>query len=197
MGQSKEAFMEMRESENNKFEQYDTPKKLNLFLQPVEETSVYPIESKTLLTTEKSDLSEIASQIVEAVDDGFADPLDTYIMAKKGSYVFDSIVEAMKGKAKIPEGKNYAKHGCEIREGATGVRYYFESCNDPIWNELNMQMVALKEKLSEREKWLKGFTKTTEVEEIADTDTGEIIQDKRTIHAPVKMGGQSLILTLK
>jgi hypothetical protein len=170
---------------------------LNLFLLPYEETSVIPIENKTLLTVAKSDLSEMASQIVEAVDDGIADALDTLIMAKKGAYVFTSIIEAMKDKARLPEGKNYQRHHCDIREQQTGVRYYFEGCNDSVWNNLNMQMLDLKERTSAREAWLKGFSKPTTIEDQIDEETGEVIMEARVINPPVKTGGQSLIFTIK
>ncbi|WP_183567423.1 hypothetical protein [Mucilaginibacter sp. SP1R1] len=170
---------------------------LNLFLHPVQETAVVPIEDKSLLTVDKSELSEIASKIVEAVDDGIADALNTLIMAKKGAYVFDSIIESMKGKARLPEGKSYQKHNCDIREQATGVRYYFDACNDPIWSDLNMQLLDLKERLSKREAKLKTFTKPTAVQEEVDEDTGEVIMEARVINPPVKTGGQSLIFTIK
>jgi len=170
---------------------------LNLFLQPYEETSIIPIENKTLLSVNRADLSEMASQIVESVDDGVADALDTVIIAKKGLYVFESIIEAMKGKAKLPEGKNYQKHHCDIREQATGVRYYFEGCNDPVWTDLNMQMLDIKERLSKREAKLKTFTKPTQVEDEVDEDSGEVIMEARIINPPVKTGGQSLIFTIK
>ena len=170
---------------------------LNLFLQPVENTAIVPIEDKTLLTVDKSELSEIASKIVEAVDDGIADALDTLIMAKKGAYVFDSIIEGMKGKARLPEGSSYNKHFCEIAERSTGVRYYFEGCNDPVWSELNMQMLDIKERIAKREAKLKTFTKPTAVEDEIDEDSGEVIMEARVINPPVKTGGQSLIFSIK
>lgn len=170
---------------------------LNLFLQPIEHTELVPIEDKSLLTVDKSELSEIASKIVEAVDDGISDALDTLIMAKKGAYVFDAIIEGLKGKARLPEGKGYQRHFCDIREQATGVRYYFEGCNDSVWSELNMQMLDLKERISAREARLKTFTKPTAVEDEVDEGTGEVIMSARVINPPVKTGGQSLIFSIK
>jgi hypothetical protein len=170
---------------------------LNLFLQPAQQTELVPIEDKSLLTANKAELSEIASKILEAVDDGIADPLNTTIMAKKGAYIFDAVIEGMKGKAKLPEGKNYQKHSCDIREQATGVRYYFEGCNDSVWDALNMQILVLQEKKADREKRLKTITKPVEVEDEFDEETGEVIMSARTLNPPVKIGGQSLIFTLK
>lgn len=169
-------------------------KKLNLFLQPVKNTAKFPIEKKSLLTASKADLSEVASQIVESVDDGFSDPLDTYIFAKKGAYVFDAICEAMKGKAELPEGKNYAKHGVNIREQDTGVKYYYDGCNDPVWNELKREMLALKEEMKKRETWLKGLKGPTT--EILDEETGEQIVFESPVYPAARMAGRSLIFKL-
>jgi hypothetical protein len=169
---------------------------LNLFLQPRTEVAVLPIENKSILTSDRSDLSLMASRIIESVDDGFADALDTYIMAKKGSYVFDGIVEGLKGKVQIPEGKNYEKYHCAIREQQTGVKYYFEGCNDPVWAELSNQLAAIKFQLKDRETWLKSFTKPTQVEAEANED-GEEIAPARVINPPVKSGGISAIVTIK
>jgi hypothetical protein len=168
---------------------------LNLFLQPKEDVALLPIEDKRLLTADKSDLSEMASLIIEGVDDGKADPLDTLIMAKKGLYVFEAIAEAMKNKVPNP-GKGYAKHNCEVSERATGVSYSFDTCNDPIWLELNTEFISVKAKLKDREKWLKTFTKPTEVEDQANED-GEVIMEARTINPPVKMAGISTIISIK
>src|SRR5690349_17829487 len=133
---------------------------LNLFLQPKEETAVLPIENKTLLTSDKSDLSQMVSLIVESVDDGYADALDTMIMAKKGMYVFKSIEEALKGKIPTPE-KGLTRFNCEVSERQTGVKYYFDGTNDEVWVELNNQLEDLKGKIKAREDWLKGFSKPT------------------------------------
>lgn len=170
---------------------------LNLFLQPRTEVAVLPIENKSILTSDRSDLSLMASRIIESVDDGIADPLDTYIMAKKGAYVFDGIIEGLKNKVQVPEGKNYSKHHCVIREQTTGVKYYFDECNDPVWTELATQLQALSLQLKEREKWLKTFTKPTEIEAEVDEETGEEIAPARKINPPVKVGGQSVIVSIK
>jgi ABC-type Na+ efflux pump permease subunit len=171
--------------------------KLNLFLQPRTDVAVLPIENKSILTADRSDLSLMASRIIEGVDDGLADPLDTYLMAKKGAYVFDGIIEALKGKVQIPEGKNYSKHHCAIREQTTGVKYFFDECNDPVWTSLNEQAQALALQLKEREKWLKTFTKPTQVEAEVDEESGEEIAPERVVFPPAKIGGQSIIVNIK
>lgn len=169
---------------------------LNLFLQPKAAVALLPIEDKRLLTEDKSGLSMMVSMIMEGVDDGFADPLDTLIMAKKGEYVFKSIIEALKGKVPTPE-KEATKHHCNISERTSGVSYSFDTCNDPIWVDLNMQEVELKEKIKAREAWLKSFTKPTAVEDQIDEESGELLMEARTINPPVKLAGTSIIISIK
>lgn len=166
---------------------------LNLFLQPKEETSIIPLENKNLLTADRSELSYMASLMIEAVDDGLADPLDTLIIAKKGKYVFDAIVDGMKGKAKIDD-KNYTKHNVNIRQQETGVKYFYDGCNDPIWKELNMQAIEIAEQMKQRQEWLK--TLKGETKEYVDEE-GEVFNFNPPIYPPAKMGTPSLICTIK
>lgn len=170
-------------------------KSLNLFLNPTEETSVFPIENKNLLNFCKGDLSELASQIIESVTDGNADALDVLIMAKKGVYAFESIVDGVKDFASIPE-KNYSKYSVVMREQNTGVRYYFDGCNDPEWTNLNIQMIDIKERMKAREDYLKSFDKPIKIDASTNEDTGEVI-DAYTLYPAVKSGSPSLVLTLK
>jgi len=171
-------------------------KDLNLFLQPKEEVAVLPIENKTLLTSNKSDLSYMASLIVEAVDDGYSDALDTLIMAKKGMYVFESIVDSLKSKVVVPE-KNHERYSCKVSERQTGVKNYFDGCNDDVWTSLSLELAILEERIKEREAWLKTFTKPTYIGDQVDEESGEVIMSARVINPPVKTGGISVIIGIK
>lgn len=168
---------------------------LNLFLQPKSEVATVPIENQRLLTATKSDLCEMASIIMEAADDGIADPLDTLIIAKKGEYVFKSIVEGMKGKCSLPE-KGYERHNVAMSERATGVQWHYDTCNDPEWNKLNEQKIAIVEGMKQRETYLKGLGKPLMVEASVNEETGEEIA-AHTIYPAVRVAGESLILSIK
>jgi len=168
---------------------------LNLFLQPRSEVATLPIENQKLLTATKSDLSEMASMIMEAADDGFADPMDTLIIAKKGEYVFKAIVEGMKGKCILPE-KGYEKHNVAMSERATGVQWHYDTCNDPEWNNLNAQKISIDEQLKVREAYLKGLGKPLEVAASVNEETGEETP-AHTVYPAVRVAGESLILSLK
>lgn len=168
---------------------------LNLFLLPKSDIATVPIENKKLLTAQKDELSEMASIIMESVDDGIADAMDTLIIAKKGLYVFESIVEGMKGKVALPE-KGYTRHNVVMSERATGVQWRYDTCNDIEWNNLNAQITALKEQMKARENYLKALGKPLQVEEYTNEETGELVP-AHTIYPAVRVAGESLILSLK
>lgn len=168
--------------------------KLNLFLQPAQETYIVPVESVTILNADKSELSEMASIILESVDDGNADPLDVLIIAKKGKYVFDALVEGMKGKVNI-EDKNLTKHNVVVRKQDTGVRYFYDGCNDAKLSEINNQILALQEKQKQREEFLKSLK--GETKEYINEETGEVEIFENPIYPPSRIGTPSLICTIK
>lgn len=167
---------------------------LNLFLLPKDDTSVIPLENKTILHADKSELSEMASMMIEAVDDGLADPLDTLIIAKKGMYVFDSIVKGMKGKTFI-DGGSLSKHNVNIRTQDVGVRYDFTGCGDTVWNELDQEIAELKEKQKVREDFLKGLK--GETRQWVDEESGEVETFDPPIYPAARTGASSLVLTIK
>lgn len=168
---------------------------LNLFLQPKIDVAVIPLENKSLLTADRSELAVMASRVLESVDDGNADPLDVFIMAKKGAKVFEAITEAMKGKVTL-QGET-SKHNCDLREQMTGVRYDYDGCRDPQWNDLNAQVQELQLRLKVRESFLKGLKGAKEIDAVVDEETGEEIYPAITVYPPVKMGGTSIIVTVK
>ncbi|RZJ89604.1 MAG: hypothetical protein EOO20_10515 [Chryseobacterium sp.] len=169
---------------------------LNLFLQPKSEVATLPIENKKLLTSDKADLSLMASLIVQGVDDGHSDALDSMIIAKKGVYVFTSIVDALKNKVPSP-GANFEKHFCKISERSSGVKTYFEACNDELWLTMKAELEQLKGRIKAREEWLKGFSKATDIEDQVDEETGELIMSARTIFPPVKTAGSSIVISIQ
>lgn len=142
-----------------------------------------------LLNLNKSDLAEIASNILQDVNDGWVDPLDALIYAKKGEVLFKSIVDAVKDKAEMPESK-YTKHDADLVEKMVGVSYDYSACGDIEWEMIDAQIKDLSEKKKERETFLKSLkSKLTLVNE----DTGETY----SVEPPVQKGKMSIAITLK
>lgn len=48
-------------------------------------------------------------------------------------------------------------NGAELRQSETGVKYLYEDCGCPVWNDLNKQIEELTAKKKEREKFLQNI----------------------------------------
>lgn len=166
----------------------------NLFLQPREEVAVLPLENKSMLTSDKSDLTVMVSRVIEGATDGSQDPLDAFILAKKGAYVFNSIVEGLKDTVKLPQPKGYEMHNADLSERTTGVTYSYDRCNDPVWAKLSSEAQIINQKLKERETFLKELKSATDCD-VVNEDTGEV--ETFTIYPAMKLTGTSIIVTLK
>lgn len=91
-------------------------------------------------------------------------------------------IEKHNGKATI--------NGAEVIKKEVGTKYDYSNCNDANWNALNELMVRTKERMSEREKFLKTITKPLT---IADDETGEMIQ----LLSPIKTSSTSIQVSFK
>ena len=164
----------------------------NLFLETQEseqgETGL-TLELSGLLQSNKADLTAIVSEAVQRVGDGWTDATDALIYAKKGEYVFKSIIDGIKSKAVIPAERGYTKFNAELTEKMTGVKYDYTNCNDTEWNSLSAQLEAIKEQMKVRETFLKTVTKPMT---IVDEETGETNQ----IQPPIKYGSLSIAMKL-
>ncbi len=133
----------------------------------------------------KGGQKELAEKIVAQVENGEINPLYAAAMVKG---LIDGLQSVLKDK-RLFEGvqKECEKFGKEkvVCYGAsfqiceTGVKYDFEACGDPVYDDLSQQKVVLEEKIKERTTFLKGVKgKMT----IVDDATGEVV----TLSAPVK-----------
>lgn len=156
-----------------------------------ENKQLHAINPNSLLSLNKSDLKSLAKKAIVSVNEGWLDPLTALVTVKKHQEVLSAMEEELKPLANdrtVPKG--YSEYGVEVGQSMVGVKYDFASTNDAVWEELNKEMLELKEKIKARETFLKALTKDlTEV----DDETGEI----RTIHPPVKSGALGLVLKIK
>jgi len=134
-------------------------------------------------------MRNVTDAIIAKVNDGEADPLQTFLMAKKGAELFKNLVDASKPIAethtRLSKNETYTTFGCEVREQAVGVKYDFSNCDDSQWNDLQLQIDVLIEQRKEREKFLKTLTKPVFDEEGVQ------------INPPIKTGALSLVVTIK
>lgn len=144
-----------------------------------------------LLNWTKTEITDKAQSIVFAVSEGIADPLQEYIKVRKGKEFFDQAEKNLKhyiDGLTLNKGENY--FGCEFTEKNLGVSFDYTVCNDPEWNELNAELIAIMEKKKAREEFLKGVSKSME---LVNTETGETY----TLIPPIKSGKLGKSISIK
>ena len=163
-------------------------KNLNLFLEPLAEQEALPISNRSLLNLKKGEILELATEILQQVNDGILDDVDVKVFAKKGMVFFEALNDGLSGKVQLPQEKDYKKHGCTMRMQDTGVRYDYSVCGHPVIDEINAFMADKKPLIDKVQKELKNLKTETE---ITDEDTGETF----TVKPPFKSSGRSVIIT--
>jgi hypothetical protein len=149
------------------------------------------LELSDFINKSKDQIKDTATKAYNSVMDGDYDAIDALIFIKKGSELFKELDAKIRP---IAEGKSvgpdYQKFGVKITEGMTGIKYSFDECNDPIYNDLNISFEIAKEMLEERKTFLKSVTKKMT---IVDEASGDIVE----INPPIKSGKLGLTLTIK
>lgn len=148
-----------------------------------------------LFETSKDERGEFVHQLIEKLDNGEADPLETHLQVKCMEDVVKQVTSNEKYKEFIleaakKEGKSFMHHNAKFEIKEVGTKYDFESCNDQEYNELTKEFDDLKEKIKQRETFLKTIApKGMDI----ITGEGEVI----TIYPPVKTSTTSVAVTLK
>lgn len=149
------------------------------------------LELQGFINHSKEQIIHAAQIAAQSVQDGECDAIDALIFTKKGAELFKEMDARIRPLAESKSlGKEYSKFGVKIVEAMTGVKYDFTVCSDTIWDNLNAEIESLKEKIKERETFLKSVTKKMT---IVDEDSGEVVE----IHPPVKSGKLGFTLTIK
>lgn len=156
-----------------------------------ENKTISALDSNSFLKLSKVDLKGKAELAVQAVKDGWVDAIEASIMIKKTEQVLDYMKEEIKPLAlsKMVE-KSNSLYGVDITKSMLGVKYDYSVCQDPIWDELNAEKVALDKKIKAREAFLKTLEKSKQ--ELIE-ETGEFV----TLYPPIKTGTEGLTLKVK
>ena len=152
-----------------------------------EETGL-SFELDNLMTSNKAFRTDLAQRVVQDVNNGVIDPLEAFIYANKASEYFDAIVTNLRP---IIAGKQIQKGGiklydAEIIEKKNPDKYDFSVCSDSTWDKLNAQLTNVKDKMKERETFLKAL------KEPISTLDGEIINPPS-----ITYGAMNVSITLK
>ena len=140
-----------------------------------------PIFGTEVIIT-KTKQKEVAEALVKKVLDGNVSPLNAYVQLKG---IVDSLSAAIKDPKLVDqvltERMKWGKetpvfHGAIVAISEGGVKYDFEGCGDPVFNDLAEEKKKLDEKIKERQKFLMGLPEEGAV--ITDTRTGETCEVK-------------------
>ena len=150
-------------------------------------------EKSLIRNITKEDIISRAQAIEESVQEGYLDPLDTLIQAKKmqelGKSIEAKIRPIAEDKVRLAKGEIYSRYGVSVSQKVNGARTDYSACQDPVWQSINEDMEKLKAELKEREKFLSGISKPTEIV----LNEAEVY----TIYPPVKSGKIGLSLEIK
>lgn len=140
------------------------------------------ISQFTYLPATKKEREVFVQMCVDEITSGTRNPLEFEIMLKNLEETISAIRKRPEVKEvvleeaeKYPE-KTIALMGTRITK-ASKTTFYYNECGDSVYNELSSQLAELKEKVKERETFLKTIKPGME---IPDVQTGEIIRPPQT-----------------
>lgn len=138
---------------------------------------------------------ELVDIMKKSLADGETNPIEAVVKAKSMYEVLSSFLKDDDVKElvvneceKYGKGETPSFAGAKVQVKETGVKWDYTDCGDPVYDSLSIQMEELKQRMKQRESYLKTITeRKTEIDEA----TGEIY----TILPPVRKATTSYSIT--
>lgn len=138
---------------------------------------------------------ELVDIMKKSLADGETNPIEAVVKAKSMYEVLSSFLKDDDVKElvvneceKYGKGETPSFAGAKVQVKETGVKWDYTDCGDPVYDSLSIQMEELKQRMKQRESYLKTITeRKTEIDEA----TGEIY----TILPPVRTATTSYSIT--
>ena|ERR1051325_3223903 len=187
MTRSKEMFQDIRQADNEASQQR--------FIRNESTSSPetgLSLELQDWKGLNKDSIKEKVYALVTTIQDGWIDPVDALIFAKKGIEMFTSLEKNVRD---LAEAKGVGKDGLEkfsvkVSEAMTGVKYDYSGCGDITLDKLQKEAAELDVKIKARQKFLQTVTGR---QITGDSDTGEAWE----VVEPVKSGKLGLKIEIK
>lgn len=149
-----------------------------------------------LFQTNKEQRAAFARQVVSAVIEGEANPLNVHLQIKAMEDIIATIKESIDYKDAVleyanPYGKSFEYMNAKIEIREVGTKYNYDQCNDTHLITLKSNESDIKKKLKAREEFLR--CAPSEGTLITDEETGETIK----VYPPSKSSTTSVVITLK
>jgi hypothetical protein len=126
-----------------------------------------------LMPTKASEVARFASQIIQAVQNGNANPLEVKVMMRALRAVAEEVEEEIDENAVTEAGKYAEKtiemYGARIEKAEVGVSYDYATSGFSEWELLDAELKGLTERRKEKETFLRALK---EPMEILNKDTG-------------------------
>lgn len=150
----------------------------------------------SLFETNKEQRQSFALGIVDALQNGEADPLKVHLQVKCMESIIKLLNENTIYKKSILEaaekhGKSFEFMNSKVEIKEMGTKYDYSQCGDTVWQMLEQKAGSAADDLKQRETFLK--TVPSKGMQVLDEGTGEMI----TIYPPSKSSTTSVAITLK
>lgn len=153
-----------------------------------------PASLMHLMPSTSQQITTFSRGIIEAVKNGEENPLDVMLqiraLEKSFKFILDEIKDNVNREADKYPGVSFRYRGNELVKGDVSTTYDYSICCDTEWERRKVDADAAKERLQEREGFLKALKEPLEV---CDTVTGEMI----TIRPPLKKTVQGVKFFIK
>ena len=141
----------------------------------------------------KTGQNELRELMKNSLADGEVNPIEAVVKSMYevlSSFLKDDDVKELVVNEceKYGKGETPSFAGAKVQVKETGVKWDYTDCGDPVYDSLSIQMEELKQRMKQRESYLKTITeRKTEIDEA----TGEIY----TILPPVRTATTSYSIT--
>jgi hypothetical protein len=148
-----------------------------------EEAPQSAMSALRLMPSKAKEVASFSMQIIKAVENGDANPLEVLVMLRSLEAVSEMVREEIEDNI-LSEADRYSekiieRFGARIEKCEVGTKYIYESSKDAEWEQMDSELRSLQFRMKEREKFLRSLTgpMTLVIE-----STGEVVQ----VNPPVK-----------
>jgi hypothetical protein len=149
----------------------------------IDQSPSSPISLLNYLPSTGEQVNTFANGIVRSVKDGQENPLNVMLqiraMEKAFKVIMDQIKDEVVTEADKYPGTTFKFRGVDLAKGDVSTSYDYTICGDTEWERRKVDADSAKEKLSEREAFLKALKEPVT---IVDEMTGEVV----TVRPPLK-----------
>lgn len=147
-----------------------------------------------MLPTTQTQIDVFSDQVIEAVRNGEANPIEVLVILKAFEKAQERILKEIRENyvneaSKYPE-TSFEFNGAKIEKAELGTKYDYSVCGDTVFERLEVDAIKANADLKERQEFLKAIKyETTMVDKL----TGEIV----TVRPPIKKSTSGLKVTIR